>query len=84
MTSPLSAARSFLFVPAIRPERFAKALGSGADAIILDMEDSVPLQAVVNATPAAATLPIIESAAGYLSLPEIALAKPIWPPQWMA
>jgi len=40
--SRLSAARSFLFVPANRPERFAKALGSGADAVILDLEDSVP------------------------------------------
>ncbi len=37
-------ARSFLFVPGNRPERFAKALASGADAVILDLEDSVPLQ----------------------------------------
>lgn len=45
MTSPLLArARSFLFVPANRPERFVKAIGSGADAVILDLEDSVPLQ----------------------------------------
>lgn len=33
--------RSLLFVPADRPERFAKAEASGADAIILDLEDSV-------------------------------------------
>lgn len=33
--------RSLLFVPADRPERFAKAAASGADAIILDFEDSV-------------------------------------------
>lgn len=33
--------RSLLFVPGDRPERFAKALASGADAIILDLEDSV-------------------------------------------
>ncbi len=33
--------RSLLFVPADRPERFDKAAGSGADAIILDLEDSV-------------------------------------------
>jgi len=37
-----SGPRSFLFVPGNRPERFAKALGSGADALILDLEDSVP------------------------------------------
>lgn len=30
-----------LFVPADRPERFAKAAGSGADAVILDLEDAV-------------------------------------------
>jgi len=33
--------RSLLFVPGDRPERFAKAAASGADAIILDLEDSV-------------------------------------------
>lgn len=32
---------SYLFVPGNRPERFAKALGSGAGAIILDLEDAV-------------------------------------------
>jgi citrate lyase subunit beta/citryl-CoA lyase len=37
--------RSLLFVPADRPERFAKAAASGADAIILDLEDSVALAA---------------------------------------
>jgi citrate lyase subunit beta/citryl-CoA lyase len=35
--------RSLLFVPADRPERFVKAAASGADAIILDLEDSVSL-----------------------------------------
>ncbi len=33
--------RSLLFVPGDRPERFVKAAASGADAIILDLEDSV-------------------------------------------
>ncbi|BBF70499.1 HpcH/HpaI aldolase/citrate lyase family protein [Sphingomonas bisphenolicum] len=33
--------RSLLFVPADRPERFETAAASGADAIILDLEDSV-------------------------------------------
>jgi citrate lyase subunit beta/citryl-CoA lyase len=32
---------SLLFVPASRPERFHKALGSGADAVIVDLEDAV-------------------------------------------
>ncbi|WP_375402971.1 HpcH/HpaI aldolase/citrate lyase family protein [uncultured Sphingomonas sp.] len=33
--------RSLLFVPGDRPERFPKAEASGADALILDLEDSV-------------------------------------------
>jgi citrate lyase subunit beta / citryl-CoA lyase len=33
--------RSLLFVPGDRPDRMAKALASGADAIILDLEDAV-------------------------------------------
>ncbi len=34
--------RTALFVPAIRPDRLPKALASGADAVIVDLEDSVP------------------------------------------
>jgi citrate lyase subunit beta/citryl-CoA lyase len=34
-------ARSYLFVPADRPERYAKALACGADAVIVDLEDAV-------------------------------------------
>jgi citrate lyase subunit beta/citryl-CoA lyase len=34
--------RSYLFVPGNRPERFAKACSSGADAVIIDLEDAVP------------------------------------------
>ncbi len=43
------APRSWLFVPGNRPERFDKAAASGADAIILDLEDAV----VPEARPAA-------------------------------
>ncbi|HEY2043369.1 MAG TPA: CoA ester lyase [Jatrophihabitans sp.] len=35
-------ARSWLFAPADRPELFLKAVRSGADAIICDLEDAVP------------------------------------------
>lgn len=35
--------RSLLFVPGDRPERVAKAMASGADAIIIDLEDSVSI-----------------------------------------
>jgi len=41
--SRLAGARSFLFVPGNRPERFEKAAGSGADAVVLDLEDAVPM-----------------------------------------
>lgn len=34
--------RTLLFVPATAPERFPKALGFGADAVIIDLEDAVP------------------------------------------
>ncbi len=37
-------ARSFLYVPAVKPALFDKAASGPADAIILDLEDAVPLQ----------------------------------------
>lgn len=33
--------RTYLFVPGTRPERFDKALASGADCVVLDLEDAV-------------------------------------------
>ena len=33
--------RTMLFVPGDRPERYAKAVASGADAVIFDLEDAV-------------------------------------------
>ena len=102
-------ARSYLFVPADRPERFAKALASGADAVIVDLEDAVAPQAKATAraalaewlaggggpvalrikgvqtewfadelarlraaAPAAALLPLVESAAGIANLRQLA------------
>ena len=35
--------KTALFVPGNRPDRVDKALNSGADAIIIDLEDAVPL-----------------------------------------
>ena len=43
MTAP-PRLRSLMFVPGDRPERMVKALASGADALILDLEDSVALE----------------------------------------
>lgn len=42
-------ARSYLFVPGDRPQRFAKAMASGADAVIVDLEDAVAPAAKASA-----------------------------------
>ena len=41
--------RSLLFVPGDRPDRFEKAAASGADAVILDLEDAVAATAKADA-----------------------------------
>ncbi len=46
--------RSLLFVPGDRPDRFAKAAASGADALILDLEDSVAPEKKADARSAVA------------------------------
>lgn len=55
--------RAPLFVPADRPERFGKAAASGADAVILDLEDAVAPAAKATARAALrrdfTTLPVI-------------------------
>jgi citrate lyase subunit beta/citryl-CoA lyase len=58
----LANATTFLFVPGVRPDRFAKAVASGADLVILDLEDAVApenkgdaLHAVIDALDAAPT-----------------------------
>src|SRR5688500_7026248 len=45
--------RSFLYVPAARPERFAKAMTSGADMVCVDLEDAVAGDAKARAREAA-------------------------------
>ena len=47
-------ARSYLFVPGDRPERFAKALASGADRVVLDLEDAVAAEHKARARDAVA------------------------------
>lgn len=51
----LQAARSFLFVPGDRSERFEKAAGAGADAVIIDLEDAVGAEDKMMARAAAVT-----------------------------
>ena len=41
MTPPVRLRRSLLFVPAVRPDRYPKALATGTDAVCLDLEDGV-------------------------------------------
>jgi citrate lyase subunit beta / citryl-CoA lyase len=59
----VEAVRAPLFVPATRPERFARAANSGADAVILDLEDAVAHDQKDKARAALATgftdLPVI-------------------------
>ena len=45
--------QSLLFVPGARPDRFAKALASGADGVCIDLEDAVPPDGKVEARGAA-------------------------------
>ena len=45
MTPPFRVRRSLLFVPAARPDRYPKALATGADAICIDLEDGVAVGA---------------------------------------
>lgn len=42
MSTRVAQARTLLFVPGHRPDRFDKAARSGADAIVVDLEDAVP------------------------------------------
>lgn len=49
MTTPLKLIRSFLFVPGNKASWIDKATRSGADALILDLEDSVPVTQKVEA-----------------------------------
>lgn len=55
MMTNIATMRSFLFVPGDRPERFDKGCASGADCIILDLEDAVLPDAKPDARQAIAT-----------------------------
>ncbi len=51
----LQTARSFLFVPGDRPDRFDRALASGADVVVIDLEDGVAPERKGRAREAALT-----------------------------
>ena len=48
--------RSLLFVPGDSPRKFAKAIGTAADALVLDLEDSVAASSKVEARGAVAEM----------------------------
>jgi citrate lyase subunit beta/citryl-CoA lyase len=58
------AERSWLYVPGHRPDRFAKAVDSGADVVIFDLEDAVPVT-----EKAAALTHVVEFLTGYHGSP---------------
>lgn len=66
--------RSMLFVPGDRPDRFAKAESSGADAVILDLEDAVTPEQRPAARVAIAAHLAARAAAGSAS----ARSVPLW------
>ena len=68
MTAP-SQALSYLFVPATRPERIAKALAAGAHAVIVDLEDAVD---------ASQKLAARQRLADFFASPESAGIGPVW------
>lgn len=55
MNSTAKPVRSFLFVPGNKPDWFEKAVAAKADALILDLEDSVPADHKLEARAAAAS-----------------------------
>lgn len=56
MVASVRARRSLLFVPAVRPDRYPKALATGADAVCVDLEDGVAIGAKEEARNSAVTL----------------------------
>ena len=56
--------RSLLFVPGDRPDRMEKALGAGADALILDLEDAVAAEKKSEARRAVAAFVAANPASG--------------------
>ena len=77
--------RSALFVPASRPERIAKALASGADRVIVDLEDAVEeaakdqarsnLQAFLAAQPQASVLVRVNAPQHWAHAADLALCQ---------
>lgn len=79
VTLALASARSFLFVPANRPERYAKALASGADAVIIDLEDAIaPADKLAARQTLVQTIDSLEAAQRHRLLVRINAAGTSW------
>jgi citrate lyase subunit beta/citryl-CoA lyase len=61
--------RSLLFIPGDSPSKLAKGMGSGADALLLDLEDSISLQNKAQAR--ATTLAFLKEASGASERPRL-------------
>ena len=70
--------RSILFVPGGRPDRFAKALASGADAVVFDLEDSVEASRKADARRAIAAFLSAPSDASVTRLVRVNAAGSPW------
>ena len=82
--SPNPAVRSALFVPATRPDRLGKALASGADAVIVDLEDAVaPADKEGARSALAAALEALGARPGGAPGPNPSLAAAATPPLWV-
>jgi citrate lyase subunit beta/citryl-CoA lyase len=73
-----TAFRSVLFVPGVRPDRFASAIGSGADAVVLDLEDSVDASRKDEARHAVAAFLATQSTSGVARLVRVNSAGSRW------
>lgn len=71
----VSALRSFLFFPAVRPELFRKALATGADGVCIDLEDAVGPERKDEARSAAADLLERDSRDGSRAPPALVMVR---------
>ena len=70
--------RSLLFIPALSTDKLAKARERGADALILDLEDAIPLERKAEARPAAAAAARLLAGHGLPILVRVNGAAALW------
>jgi citrate lyase subunit beta/citryl-CoA lyase len=75
---PTPSLRSFLFVPGTHPGRFQRALDSGADAVVFDLEDAVDATRKDEARRLVAEFLSVSSAHGAMRLVRVNAAATDW------